>query len=66
MLRLLVQAIGDAGYTAGADGVSIALDLAASEFRQPDGRYRVAGELLDSAAADRPARRHHPASSPCT
>jgi enolase len=49
VLRLLVQAIGDAGYTAGTEGVSIALDLAASEFRQPDGRYRVAGELLDSA-----------------
>ena len=29
--------------------MSIALDLAASEFRQPDGRYRVAGELLTSA-----------------
>jgi acetate kinase len=29
--------------------VSIALDLAASEFRQPDGRYRVAGDLLTSA-----------------
>ena len=49
VLRLLVQAIGDAGYKTGADGVSIALDPAASEFRQPDGRYRVAGELLDSA-----------------
>jgi len=49
VLRLLVQAIGEAGYKAGADGVSIALDLAASEFRQPDGRYRVAGELLGSA-----------------
>jgi enolase len=49
VLQLLVQAIGDAGYTTGADGVSIALDPAASEFRQPDGRYRVAGELLDSA-----------------
>jgi len=48
-LRLLVQAIGDAGYKTGAEGVSIALDPAASEFRQPDGRYRVAGELLDSA-----------------
>jgi len=48
VLELLVQAIGDAGYPAGAEGVSIALDLAASEFRQPDGRYRVAGELLDS------------------
>jgi enolase len=48
VLRLLVAAIGDAGYVAGPDGVSIALDPAASEFRQPDGRYRVAGELLDS------------------
>jgi enolase len=49
VLRLLVQAIEDAGYKPGAEGVSIALDLAASEFRQPDGRYKVAGELLDSA-----------------
>jgi enolase len=48
VLRLLVQAIEDAGYKTGAEGVSIALDLAASEFRQPDGRYRVAGDLLDS------------------
>jgi enolase len=49
VLRLLVQAISDAGYQAGADGVSIALDPAASEFREPDGRYRVAGDLLDSS-----------------
>jgi enolase len=49
-LRLLVRAIGDAGYTPGREGVSIALDLAASEFRQPDGRYKVAGDLLGSAA----------------
>ena len=48
VLQLLVEAIGDAGYKAGADGVSIALDLAASEFRQPDGRYLVAGDLLSS------------------
>ena len=48
VLHLLVEAIGDAGYKAGLDGVSIALDLAASEFRQPDGRYRVAGDLLSS------------------
>jgi enolase 1/2/3 len=48
VLQLLVEAIGDAGYRAGADGVSIALDLAASEFRQPDGRYLVAGDLLSS------------------
>jgi len=48
VLRLLVRAITDAGYTAGSGGVSIALDLAASEFRQPDGRYKVAGVLLSS------------------
>jgi enolase len=36
-------------YKTGADGVSIALDPAASEFRQPDGRYGVADDLLDSA-----------------
>jgi enolase 1/2/3 len=29
--------------------VSIALDLAASEFRQPDGRAKVAGDLLTTA-----------------
>lgn len=48
VLRLLVQAINGAGYRAGRDGVSIALDLAASEFRQPDGRYLVAGVPLSS------------------
>jgi enolase len=49
VLSLLVQAIADAGYKTGAAGVSIALDPASSEFRQPDGRYRVAGDLLTSA-----------------
>jgi enolase len=49
VLALLVQAIGDAGYQAGPAGVSIALDPASSEFRQPDGRYKVAGDLLTSA-----------------
>jgi enolase len=48
VLQLLTGAIGAAGYVAGSGGVSIALDLAASEFRQADGRYRVAGDLLDS------------------
>ena len=48
VLRLLVRAISDAGYTPGPAGVSIALDLAASEFRQADGRYRVAGDLVTS------------------
>jgi enolase len=49
VLRVIVEAIGDAGYRTGADGVSIALDLAASEFRRPDGHYLVAGEMLSSA-----------------
>jgi enolase len=49
VLGLLVQAIGDAGYKTGAEGVSIAMDPASSEFRQPDGRYSVAGDLLTSA-----------------
>ena len=49
VLSLLVQAIGDAGYKTGAEGVSIAMDPASSEFRQPDGRYKVAGDLLTSA-----------------
>jgi enolase len=48
VLTLLVQAISDAGYKPGADGVAIALDPASSEFRQSDGRYRVAGQLLSS------------------
>jgi enolase len=49
VLGLLVQAIGDAGYKTGAEGVSIAMDPASSEFRQPDGRYKVARDLLTSA-----------------
>ena len=49
VLALLVQAISDAGYKPGTDGVSIALDPASSEFRQSDGRYRVAGQLLSSS-----------------
>ncbi|HZE14719.1 MAG TPA: hypothetical protein VE197_02880 [Mycobacterium sp.] len=47
VLALLMQAIRDAGYTAGRAGVAIALDLAASEFHR-DGRYRVGGETLSS------------------
>ncbi|HLN71567.1 MAG TPA: phosphopyruvate hydratase [Streptosporangiaceae bacterium] len=49
VLALLVQAISDAGYKPGPDGVSIALDPASSEFRQSDGRYQVAGQLLSSS-----------------
>jgi enolase len=47
-LRLLVMAIEEAGYEASRDGVAIALDPAASGFRDHDGRYRVAGQKLTS------------------
>lgn len=46
-LALLTEAIGDAGYTAGRDGVAIAMDPAASEFHQ-DGRYRLGWKSLSS------------------
>ena len=49
VLRLLVGAISGAGYKPGPGGVSIALDLAASEFRQPDGTYLVSGVALSSS-----------------
>ncbi|MDN5767628.1 MAG: phosphopyruvate hydratase [Humibacillus sp.] len=49
VLAMIVAAIEDAGYTPGSDGVSIALDPAASEFNQDDGSYRVAGQSLSSA-----------------
>ncbi|QKW17834.1 phosphopyruvate hydratase [Kitasatospora sp. NA04385] len=47
-LSLIVAAIGDAGYRAGRDGVAIALDPAASEFRRPDGSYLVDGQARSS------------------
>ncbi|HYO02717.1 MAG TPA: phosphopyruvate hydratase [Mycobacterium sp.] len=47
VLALLTQAITDAGYTTGRDGVAIALDPASSEFHR-DGRYEVGGESLSS------------------
>ncbi len=47
VLAMLVRAITEAGYTAGRDGVAIAMDPAASEFYS-DGAYRVAGEALSS------------------
>jgi enolase len=47
VLRALVEAIGDAGYIAGRDGVAIALDPAASEFYR-DGGYHVAGQALST------------------
>jgi enolase len=48
VLTLLVQAIEAAGYTAGREGIAIALDPAASEFYS-EGAYHVAGETLTSA-----------------
>ena len=47
VLSLIVQAINQAGYNPGRDGVAIALDPAASEFFR-DGSYHVAGETLSS------------------
>jgi enolase len=49
VLSLLVTAIGDAGYSPGREGVALAMDPAASEFRGADGRYHVAGQKLTSA-----------------
>jgi len=43
-LRLLVSAIRDAGYEPGTSGVAIALDPAATGFRQPDGTYLINGQ----------------------
>ncbi|MDO5729253.1 MAG: phosphopyruvate hydratase [Actinomycetaceae bacterium] len=45
---LLVKAITNAGYSAGRDGVMIALDPASSEFYD-DGVYTVSGEELSSS-----------------
>jgi enolase len=49
VLGLLTEAIDGAGYRAGRDGVAIALDPAASGFRQVDGSYRVGGQRLSTA-----------------
>ncbi len=47
VLTLIVQAIADAGYPAGKNGVAIAMDPASSEFFR-DGAYHVAGETLST------------------
>lgn len=48
-LELLVRAIESAGYDTGPSGVAIALDPAASEIREADGRYRYGlDEVLTS------------------
>ncbi len=49
VLEMIVAAINDAGHTPGDSGVSIALDPAASEFRQDDGTYLVNGKTLTSS-----------------
>ena len=49
VLETIVSAIADAGYSPGLDGVAIALDPAASEFRQLDGSYLVNGTKLSSS-----------------
>ncbi len=48
VLDTIVAAITDAGYEPSRNGVGIALDPAASEFRQPDGSYKVNGASLSS------------------
>ncbi len=48
VLTTIVAAIEDAGHTPGREGVSIALDPAASEFHR-DGRYVLAGAALSTA-----------------
>jgi enolase len=47
VLTVLVDAINDAGYHPGRDGISLAMDPASSEFYR-DGKYHVAGEALSS------------------
>ena len=46
VLDLLVEAITGAGYTAGRDGIGIALDPASSEMREADGTYRYSTGTL--------------------
>jgi enolase len=48
VLDLVVESIERSGYQAGTGGVAIALDLAASEFRDPSGRYEVKGLHFDT------------------
>jgi enolase len=47
VLALLVEAIDDAGYRSGRDGIALAMDPASSEFYR-DGVYHVAGESLST------------------
>lgn len=47
-LDFLVEAIETAGYPLGREGVAIALDPAASSFRDSNGRYRINGSVYDA------------------
>ncbi|MCL2021951.1 MAG: phosphopyruvate hydratase [Betaproteobacteria bacterium] len=49
-IRLILQAIGEAGYAPGRD-ILLALDCAASEFYR-DGKYRLAGENLQLSSLE--------------
>ena len=49
-IQMILQAIDNAGYTAGSD-IAIALDCAASEFFK-DGKYRIESEGLTLSAAE--------------
>ena len=49
-IQMILQAIDNAGYTAGGD-VSLAIDCAASEFFK-DGKYRLEAEGLTLSAAE--------------
>jgi len=48
VLAVIVAAITDAGYSPSRSGIAIALDPAASEFRDQDGSYHVNGQKLSS------------------
>ena len=48
VLEVIVAAITDAGYATGRSGIAIALDPAASEFRDENGIYHVSGQQLSS------------------
>jgi enolase len=48
VLAVIVAAITDAGYYPSRSGIAIALDPAASEFRDQDGSYHVNGQKLSS------------------
>jgi enolase len=49
VLAFLVDAIRDAGYSPGTDGVALALDPAANGFCH-DGGYHLGGDVLEAAA----------------